>query len=280
MSQSAPVAVSVVPPTQIRASGFGVSDEIFYPVRDGYRDALEVRGRVAQPARLTVDVVSRDTGKTVRTIAYGEKVGTYKVLWDGRDAAGKLLPAGRYRVVQRLRDAWGNSLAKASETEISPKRLHWVTESTTRAAVSADERFTYASAMALVSRFPGGVQLDAGSGPYLLDPSAAWLEFRFRLPEAAVYRKVSCAVLGATDPGRGAASLWLRDWTVTGPSDDEWDLVAEPAAALGWTTGKGDPSRHISAKGDVLCSVDVYPENNGQIDVAKVRLTFTYGVLR
>lgn len=277
-SQSAPLTITVTPPTKIHASGLGLSRSSFFPVKDGYLDTVVIRGRVGQPAMVNVEIYSRATGKEVRSLRFGEKVGSYNVTWDGRDAAGALLPAGGYRVVQRLRDAWGNALAHSSLVQVSLKRLHWTTASQVRSGNSADERQAYASALILRSRFAGGIQLDAGAGEiWPPDPSEAWLDYSFRLPDAAAYKRITCGVLGATDPGRGPATLLFRDWTA---GDEAWDVVAEARAGYAWTYGKGNPREHISRTHEAICSIDVLAGNNGQIDVATVKLTYTYGVLR
>jgi hypothetical protein len=277
-SQSAPLAIEVTTPSTIHASGLGLSRSSFYPVKDDYLDTVAIRGRVGQPAVLTAEVYSRATGKKVRSLRFGEKVGSYNVTWNGRDAAGALLPAGGYRIVQRLRDAWGNTMAHTSLVQISLKRLHWTTASQTRRGGSADKRQAYASALILRSRFVGGIQLDAGSGGSSpLDPSEAWVDYSFRLPDAAVYKTVTCGVLGATDPGRGPASILFRDWTA---GDDMWDVIAEAKEGYAWTYGKGNPEDHISRTHEAICSIDVLADNGGQIDVASVKLTYTYGVLR
>ena len=277
-SQSAPLAIAVTPPSRIHASGLGLSRSSFFPVKDGYLDTVAIRGRVGQPAMLTAEVYSRATGKKVRSLRFGEKVGSYNVTWDGRDTAGALLPAGGYRVVQRLRDSWGNSMAHTSLVQISLKRLHWTTVSQTRSGGSADERYAYASALILESRFADGIQLDAGAGgSWPLDPSEAWVDYSFRLPDAPVYKSITCGVLGATDPGRGPASILFRDWTA---GDEAWDDVADAKAGYAWTYAKGDPEQHISRAHEAICSIDVLAENNGQIDVARVKLTYTYAVLR
>jgi len=277
-SQSAPLAITVTPATRIHASGLGLSQATFYPVRDGHLDTVAIRGRVGQPAELTVEVFARATGTRVASLRFGEKVGAYSVPWDGRDARGRLLPAGGYRVVQHLRDTWGNTLAQAATVTISLKQLHWTTASQTRSGSSADKRFAYASALILRSRFAGGVQLDAGAGAFWPpDPSEAWLDYAFRLPAAAAYKGITCGVLAATDPGRGSASVLFRDWTAEG---EAWDLVATTKQGYGWTYGKGRPGEHLSRAHEAICSIQVLAWDDGQIDVAKVKLTFTYGVLR
>lgn len=273
-SQSAPLEVTITPDTSIHASELGVSRSTFYPVKDGYADTVEIRGTVAQPATVRATVFSEATGRLVRSLGLGQKVGAYRVPWNGTDRAGRLQPAGRYRIVQHLRDTWGNTLTHTSHVALSHKRLHWKTASQTRTGASADERFTYASALILRSRFPGGLQLDAGTGDYT-DTSEAWVDYEFRLPAATVYRSLTCGILGVTDPGRGPAMVLFRNWTTR-----RWDAVRETRAGYGWTNAKVAGAAHVSPTRKAVCSIDALGSDNAQIDLRRVKLTYTYGVLR
>lgn len=273
-SQSSPLEVTIVPDSVIHASGLGVSRSTFYPVKDGYADTVEVRGTVAQPATVRATVYSEASGKLVRSLGLGQKVGSYRATWNGTDAAGTLQPPGRYRIVQHLRDAWGNTLVQTSRVALSHKRLYWTTASQTRRAASADERHAYASALILRSRFPGGLQLDAGIGDYT-DTSEAWLDYAFRLPRATVYKSLTCGVLGVTDPGRGPATILFRNWTTR-----RWDAIKLTRAGYGWTNAKVAGARYVSPTRRAVCSIDALGSDNGQIDIRTVKLTYTYGVLR
>jgi hypothetical protein len=273
-SQSASLEVTITPDTSIHASGLGVSRSTFYPVKDGYVDTVEIRGTVAQPATVRAAVYSEATGKLVRSLGLGQKVGAYRATWNGTNRAGTLQPAGRYRVVQVLRDAWGNSLTHTSHVALSHKRLHWTTASQTRTAASADDRFTYASALILRSRFPGGLQLDAGTGDYT-DVSEAWVDYEFRLPAATVYKSLTCGVLGARDPGRGAAMVLFRNWTTR-----RWDVIKETKAGYAWTTAWVAGAAYVSPTRKAVCSIDALGSDNAQIDLRTIKLTYTYGVLR
>ena len=273
-SQSAPSAITVMPDTAIHASDLDVSRRTFYPVPDGYADTVEIGGTVAQPVTVWATVYAEATGKLVRSLGLGQKVGAYRGTWNGADAAGRLQPAGRYRIVQVLRDAWGNTLAHTSYVVLSHKRLQWATASQTRAASSADERYTYASALVLRSRFRGGLQLDAGIGDYA-DSSEAYLDYAFRLPAAAVYKALTCSVLGVTDPGRGAAVVLFRNWTT-----HKWDAVKDVRPGYAWTNAKVPGAEHVSPSRRAVCSIDALGSDNAQIDVRTVKLTYTFGVLR
>ena len=273
-SQSAPVEVTITPDTSIHASGLGLSRGTFYPVRDGYADTVEIQGTVAQPVTVRATIYSLTSGRLVRSLGFGQKVGAYRVSWDGTNAAGSLQPAGRYRIVQQLRDGWGNTLTHTGDVALSHKRLVWTTASQVRTAASADERSTYASALILRSRFAGGLQVDAGTGDYT-DLSEAWVDYAFRLPAAVVYKSLTCGVLGATDPGRGSAMILFRNWTTR-----DWDVIKETRPGYAWTSAKVAGARYVSPTHRAVCSVDALGSDNAQIDLRTIKLTYTYGVLR
>jgi Bacterial Ig-like domain (group 3) len=273
-SQSAPIEIAITPDTSIHASGLDLSRSTFYPVKDGYADTVEIRGTVAQPVTVRAMIYSLTDGRLVRSLGFGQKVGAYRVPWDGTNAAGSLLPAGRYRIIQQLRDAWGNTLSHTGDVALSHKRLVWTTASQARTAASADERTTYASALILRSRFVGGLQVDAGTGDYT-DLSEAWVDYAFRLPAAAVYKSLTCGVLGATDPGRGSAMVLFRNWTTR-----DWDVVKETKPGYAWTNAKVAGASYVSPTHRAVCSVDALGSDGAQIDLRTIKLTYTYGVLR
>ena len=66
----------------------------------------------------TTNVSIQDsTGKVIRTIPIGAHApGVVKINWDGRDDAGKIMPAGTYAVSVQAKTADGNAVSVAQET--------------------------------------------------------------------------------------------------------------------------------------------------------------------
>jgi uncharacterized protein (TIGR00266 family) len=79
----------------VDAVSLGVSATTFYPVTDGYRDGVAIRGTLHESASVTIRIYSVATGKIVRSINLGTKSGAYSWVWNGRTAAGTLLGAGK-----------------------------------------------------------------------------------------------------------------------------------------------------------------------------------------
>jgi hypothetical protein len=129
-STSSPVTQQVVLDT-VLATGVGVSLSTFFPVRDGYRDSVVARGTRGETASVAV-AVHNSAGKTIRTASIAADVGAYAWTWTGTTTAGKLVPAGRYSVVQTLTDSAGMTLVVRSNVTVSLKRLTWKSFTATR----------------------------------------------------------------------------------------------------------------------------------------------------
>jgi flagellar basal-body rod modification protein FlgD len=70
----------------------------------------------AAAARVTLTITDA-TGKTVRTLDIGNVgAGEQSVVWDGKDATGKALPAGVYSVAVSAFDVAGNKIGASTRT--------------------------------------------------------------------------------------------------------------------------------------------------------------------
>jgi len=63
------------------------------------------QGNVAESAAITVTIYSVATGKKVRTLALGTKVGAYSARLERDERQWCIQPAGKYKIVQFVRDA-------------------------------------------------------------------------------------------------------------------------------------------------------------------------------
>jgi hypothetical protein len=78
----------------------------FSPNDDGRRDVAYVRFRLTRDDRATVEIVD-DAGQPVRTLARDKPLRDYRYwvfTWNGRNEAGRLMPAGTYRLRVLLLD--------------------------------------------------------------------------------------------------------------------------------------------------------------------------------
>lgn len=85
----------------------GASAATIWPVRDGYRDTVKIRERMHEPAKATLDIYG-PTGKRVRRVTFHFDTGWVVYTWNGRSSTGKMLAAGRYRLVTTSVDLAGN----------------------------------------------------------------------------------------------------------------------------------------------------------------------------
>ena len=170
----------------------GVSSGVFYPVKDGYKDTVDIRGVLLDPARVSLAIYG-SASKRVRKADLGEQVDAYSWAWNGRDDKGKLLPAGKYKVVQTFRDAAGHTATAASTTTISLKKLEWKKGVITK---NGEDVFSYDSSpfgwvSTVFSDFAHGVDLYGNIGD-----EWAMVLYKFKLPSAIRYGKLTFAVLG------------------------------------------------------------------------------------
>ena len=184
-SESAPLDITVLPDLTVDVGSVGVQYATFYPVVDSYRDTVTMQSYADEPLALGIRIYS-PTGSLVRTASLAASTGWRRWAWNGRTSGGTILPEGRYRVVQRHTDAWGNVKATTSYVTLSKKRLYMHT--TTLYLSSATKKTT------------------------------AWSAWQFRLPAAAVYTSIRLSIygessiprieIGAQDFRFGGLSYW------------------------------------------------------------------------
>jgi hypothetical protein len=252
----------------------GVSPSLFYPVKDGYRDAVAIRGNLLERASVTIRV--RDAaGHLVRSFGPRSEKGRYSVKWDGRRASGSLAPEGRFRVVSSFRDAAGNTRAVTSSVRISHKRLVWHSGTQTKDAdrFSGVGATTYADVNTWACDWPHCLYLFGN-----LYDQYAFARYQFTVPKAAKYGSFRFFALGAVDPQgvtSGPATLSLMNW-----STHQEDGLRRTGWSYAWYSTKVAGAGHVNSKGVVRTWVTAYGWDEGNWDVAKVKLTYRYAVLR
>jgi hypothetical protein len=272
-SLSAPVTVTVTPDVQVLAFGIGLSAATFYPYKDGYRDTVEARGARAEPATVAISVYA-PTGKRVRTAKVTLGSGPYSWAWNGRNASGTLLPAGRYRVVQVLTDTRRHTLSSTKYVALSSKRLVWKTASITRNGDTFNywNASSFANVSLVYSKYTHGVYLYGN-----IYDELAWVEYDFKLPSAVKYGKLTWAVLGAhpywsVNNGPAVISMWNF-------AADEEDAGAYTGLRYAWYSTRASGPDFVK-NGRVRAFVSVYGYDEGSWDVEKVKLTYSFAVLQ
>ncbi len=266
----------------VNASAVGVSAASIYPIKDAWRDTLEIRGIRNERLRVTIRIYSpADTLVMTRAIPAG--VGSYASTWNGRNAVGTILPAGKYRVVQTLTDpstvpaltrSWTSGVA------LSTKQMTWQTVTFTVAPGPRNYRFSSGQGV-------GAPSASSAAALVLSGATDEWpaVGYEFSLPAASTYRQVRFQLLGsASGP---TPTLGLQRWS-TGAG---WGQVyredfARTAVTPSTSTWSGlvstNPAPFVSATGRVRGYVD----GGGRLTspfrfaVTGVRLVVVYGILR
>ena len=272
---SASLEQSIVADTAVAASNLDVSYATFYPVVDGYRDTETIRGRLNEPASVVVRIYS-PAGSRVDSADLGLlDAGDYAISWDGRTAAGTILPEGTYRIVQRLTDRVANVKKATFSVALSHKKLVWTSATITRSGsqFSASGHGGTGFVSLTKSPYDRGVRISSGSG-------WASVQYSFTLHSAVEYSNLTIRVLGRSPNGRKVfEGLWNPnygsslnaanyDGELVGPSYDWWRVALPPS----------NHRKGRSVFGEVLAV------NDGgfarKFDVAKVQLVYRWAVLR
>jgi hypothetical protein len=262
--------LEVTDDTAVAASSLGLTPKTFYPVKDGYRDSVAIRGTLGERARVVIRIRNA-AGTLVRTRDLGTRAaGAYSWAWTGRNDLGRLLPAGRYTVTQRITDTAGNTKSWTGTVNLSRKSLHWHS----RTVEKAGDAYTYywdpgaGWVSTARSSYHHGVRLHS-AGEYVA------VRYTFRLHAAVKYSALTYRVLGRSTNGLQAqAGLWGAvnpaayaksfDMSAIGPAYRWWSMTQSSAHRVG-----------TLVYGIVL----VPAEPSTTFDVAKVRLVYRFATL-
>ncbi|MFN8630044.1 MAG: FlgD immunoglobulin-like domain containing protein [Chloroflexota bacterium] len=279
---TASAVLHVTADTTVDWLGMAALPATFYPVIDGYRDTLPVTAVLGEPAHVTVRI-KNSVGHVVRMKDLGvRKAGTVSWSWNGRNAAGVLLPAGTYTVTTRVVDMSGNAASASGSVALSRKWLHWSTETLTRHG----NGYAYAwhpadgSISTARSAYKHGVRLTAGE-------AFVGVRYSFDLHAATRYGSLTFRVLGKSRVGLPVvAGLWRGSMDnpivsadraapytrgTIGPSYRWWSVTMSQAHRNG---------RHVYAQVLVENSLALVGGPLNSFDIAEVQLVYRYAVLK
>jgi hypothetical protein len=265
----------------VNASGVGVSGTSIYPVRDGWRDTVAIRGTRSERLGVTIRIYG-PTGKllTTRRIATGS--GPYSTTWNGRTSAGTILPAGKYRIVQTLVDP---SIAPAltrtwtSYVTLSPRRMTWKTATVVVTPGPRNYRFSSGQGVGASSTSSGRALVLAGT-----DSGWPAVGYEFRLPEASAYREIRFQVLGSASGV--VPAVGLQRWSFGAA----WGQVyradfGRTAVTPSTTTWRGLATKSPAPFVTTTRRVRGYVDGGGRLTgpfrfgLTGVRLVVIYGIL-
>ncbi len=273
---TSPVFELQVVPDSVDATGVGLEYGTFYPVKDGYRDTVAIKGSRAEPIAVSIRVYD-PKGKRVRSASVANGTGKYSYRWNGRNSAGTILAAGTYKVVQKLTDSHGTSRSVTSYVKLSKKKLVTYTRNVTKLGSALSAKGKGGTGSVKVSTGGGYALLKAGSG-YAL---AGW---EFKIPSATVYSSVAFKVYSKARFSAPTTQIAIQNFSTcprtTGSWSDacfsRWKGIGNSTGSLKWyTTSKATSSSYRS--GRYMRGMIAVPY--GTVYVYKARATVVYKLL-
>jgi hypothetical protein len=253
----------------------------FYPVKDGYADVLRITGKRNEPLSVAVNIYN-SAGTKVKTFTLSRAAGTYNLGWNGRNSSGTILSAGKYRIVQTLKDAFGTTKSFTSYVNLSKKRLVDKTTYVYRTVTSPSAKGDSGSGSITVSTAGGYVKL-VGSYPN------GWVGvgYQFTLPSAPVYRSIAFQVYSKSVSGVPPNTIKMHNFrkadcgytaTTSGWREACFDRVKSigNTGSTAWysTTGSTTYNRHERVVRGMVAV------QHGTVYLYKVRVRVVYAVLQ
>ena len=202
-SESDPATGGItVDPDSVEAHAVGVSAGSIYPVKDNYRDTVTLSGNRDELIAVTISVYNSNN-KRVRLATKSSATGAYSYVWNGRDSKGAVLPAGKYRIVQKLVDAFATTKSFTAYVNLSTKKLVTVTKSITKNGSAL------AAFGGKVAKSGTSVRLKGGS-------SAALAGWQFKIPTAVVYKSLSFRVNASARLSAPASIIAMQNFNLCG----------------------------------------------------------------
>ena len=264
---------------QVAATGVGLEYTTFYPVTDGYRDSVAIRGLRQEAISVSIRVYNA-AGSTVRSTTFARAAGSYSYRWNGRNSAGTVLTAGQYKVVQTLTDAFGTKKTFTNYVTLSRKKLVTYTKYVEKAGNLVNAKGSGSGGAVSTSSTSGLVKLSAGSSGWAL---AGW---EFTIPSATVYKSVTFQVyakgrLWAGPGNRIGMQHFLRCPRTTGTwydtCFDGWRSVGNSAGTVAWYSSSTITSSSYRSGRYARGIIDV---SAGTVYVYKARVKVIYQVLQ
>ena len=203
----------------------------------------------------------------LRRSTVGRREAAYGWTWDGKNDAGTRVLGGSYLVRHRYVDVFGNTSSHDVPVTVSSKRLYFTTTSKTLYGYKTYDRGAWGSKAS--TRVSGtSLILKSGSGH-------ANAMYRFSLVTATVYKSVRFEVLGKSANGR-KVDMWT--WNA---ANGDWDAFRRIGPGYAWWKAPtADGWAHVVG-GKAYGQVEAFnTAGSSTWIIYKVRLTYTYGVLK
>ncbi len=276
-SVSEPFGLTVAPDS-VDANGVGVNYSTFYPKKDGYRDTLTIKGNRLEPIAVSIKIYNSN-GKRVKSVTKSRGSGAYSYAWTGKDSSGAILPAGKYRIVQKLTDAAGTSKSFTSYANLSRKVLVTRTVYVTKKGTAVTAGGSTGSGSIKGSTAGGYVRLHgAGYGNW------AGAGYQFKLPSATVYKSIQFQVYVQAVWSVPSNDLAMQNFQACPSTSGDWNIgcfdhassFGSQSTARHWDSTKGSVTKN--RKGQMVRGL--VSVNSGNVYVYKARVKVVYQVLQ
>jgi hypothetical protein len=218
----------------------------FYPMKDAYRDTVALRGSRNEKASVSIRVYN-SAGTRVKLASIASATGKWSYAWSGRNSAGTVLAAGKYKVLQVVTDSHGTKRTFTSYVNLSRKRLYTYTVTLTK------------------------------NFEHLTKNTATWGAWSFTLPSATVYKGLTFSIYGRDTAGSGG--FGPNDYTVCGSSIWNVGCVTRYRTfpkTFSWKSFAASPSKDRSGRAVRLYAWGGY----GDTRIVYGRVKVTYAVLK
>jgi hypothetical protein len=278
-AQYAPSSTSV--PLVIKAdvveiTSVGVQYATFYPVTDGYRDSVAIKGDRLEPSSVAIRIFDPWTSTTVRTASVPIATGKYSYVWNGRTSSGVILPAGYYTVAQTFTDGFGTKQTVNLTVRLLPNELVTKTAYVTLAGSSLAAKGSGGGGSVSVSTSGGYAKLAVPSGW----AAAGW---QFRIPDALIYKSVSIEIDAKAPFSVPPSNLGIQNFQTCSPLAEwnvscfeRWKTVGSAPLSRRWYATEGSSSSAYRSRGIVRGLVYV---QYGTVYVYQARAKVVYQVL-
>lgn len=273
---TSPVYTLIVVPDIVDASGVGTRYAIFYPVADGYRDTVAIKGIRDEPASVAIKVYT-GAGSRVAAFSVAAASGPYSQPWTGRVAGGAILPAGMYTVVQTLTDAYGSKSVVKTSVSLSHEKLVQYTKDVTLAGSALSASGYGAGGSVTASESGGYAKLIAGSGGAV----AGW---EFSLPPMTVVNSVSVLIHAKVGFSAPPSQLGMQNFATCPRGPGDWSascfgnltVIGNGNGSLAWYGTPGTSAKDYRSRGFVRGLVSV---RYGTVYVYEARVRVVYQLL-
>jgi flagellar hook assembly protein FlgD len=277
-SATTSVAVDTTSPTLGVPSGRNV---VFYPVHDGYRDTFTSKVSINEAGSLSLTIATL-TGHIVRVLhTTNAAPGAFSLSWDGKNAAGHLVPAGTYHFHWAAQDVAGNRTTGATYNVVVSLRYLVTKTATITEHGSADKAFTGTASCATASKSqsvfkPYGLVLINGCSMTHYQLVVAL--YAFTVPAAIVYSHIQLYTYGLAHAPPILMTSLILNYSTGGPQFINNDLKVSTKTRVWTNIGGISGSHHVSDR-TVVISVGLANTPHARYDIGNVRIVVTYKVL-